>query len=577
MTILGGTVLGSPLLEEEVLIDPQALIDRLAKASDKPLTFLLEVDGLDKAPLEDAEVTGDYGLLEMPLLDAEGGIGVIGPMKTFKFATRPWIGRVDDGLRQNVDYQPRIKRGVSWEATLPLAPTEPRRSALSIGSLPLAIPPGALADEMAATAFRSRGSRGYILRSDDYFEQAVAVFGAVNKGITWQSRSVPQLEVAEAEFRLRRQLQRVFSGLGGIYGDGAAKGKPQPLSFGRVFNIPGQLLSDQKWVWWLHSRGGQELLDARDRGVSLIAGAVQFPSWEALWDADPGMLAGTVGYHLGTPTVVRFGNAPADPDAVRFDLKGDLNAAGEYTEAIGAIIARWCNDFGNVGPGALRVDTLSQFLPDTAGWYFSSAEQPTLGEALNAILTGLYGWFSTALDLKFEIAPILLTSETDPAQDIVLGREDCLKFGEPELVTPMVLQTAGYRKNWAPLTREQISSSVWEENPEFAAELAGTGQTLEVDQGFVALRTGDDAQDGEFIQTPYWDSLPARRTANRILKTFDGEKALIEIEVGAKGLICTVGKRVRFSYDAAGLGTRRWLVVHQRVELGGANQLTLYG
>lgn len=580
--LLGHTLAGAPILDIEE-IAPGPTLARLARGTSQKLTFLLEIDGAVKADPDEAEVRGDFGILEMPILGYEGGIGTLAPPVTLRLATRPWVGRDDDRERKNVDYVPAIKRGVTWESTLPLSPTEPRRSSLKVADIPLAAAPeepSGLADKIATLAWTGRASRGYLGRAEDPFDQFIKIFGATNQGFTWDGRSAPRLHLADADYLFRSPFQRVFSGRGGLFGDPALKDKSQPLCFGRLFNVPGALLNAERQIFWLHQRRIGGLLDARVRGLSFMTGAVQFATSNELWDAE--IPEGRIGYFLGAPNLpaqVRFGGAlSADEiNTVRFDVDGDRRNFGGYSSAIDDILVALNTDFGNVPERRLRPDTLSLFSANPAGWYFGVDDMPTLEEANDQILGGLYGWISTGVDLKIAVAPVMVPEEIDESGDLRLGREDVIRFSTPQIPTPLFRQAVAFRKNWAPLSQDQVSSDIWEDNPILGRQIIAEQQEVTVEQGFVTLRTGGAAQMGGLLVSPYWDAQPARRIASRILKMFNGERSLVQVDVAGFGFQAEPGTCVSFDYDVAGLSERRYLVVNQRIELGQRNTLLLYG
>jgi hypothetical protein len=571
---LGHTELGAPELDIEILRLPEDLLLKLGRVIDRPLTLIIEIDSVLRSEFADSRIDSDFPELEYAELDYAGGLIGSGKPPPITVANRPWLGRPSDSARPHVYYEPRIKKGVTLQRSLPLSPEEPRRSELQIGAIPINVAGDiALAEMITRRNFSGRQTRAYLGPADGDFREYVKIFGVSNRRWRWTSRNVAELDVADIQYKLAQKVQRLFTGRGGINGDPTIKGIPQPQCFGRLFNVPGQRLSQDTRYWWLHPRQIQSVIECRDMGIPLVfMGA--FPSFDALRAAtlNPGEWAVTLGT-LSQPALVRLESEPADSSSIRFDVMGDVHPEDGYTEEIGEILLRLYRDFGYIGQSSIDAASFLSLPPDRAGWYLGTDAQPTVEEISDAILRGIYAWSTTSDRLQFQARSI--QHPADGVDQFTLRREDIIKWDAPVSLTSRYAQPVLFKRNWGLLTQAQVADDVTDE---FASELTDLngGHITNKPRGFV-LERDDQAIAGETLISPFYDQAPAAALSELILDIHDGQGLIDQVDIGTPAYALSIGKCGRFVFDAGDRGTRAVMIINQRLDIGGRNSLALFG
>lgn len=306
------------------------------------------------------------------------------------------------------------------------------------------------------------------------YADGLTLYNATAEDWTSTSGGTIQVILRGSAWRLNVPVQpSTYAGTGGLEGDDGLTGKPKPVCFGQVFNIPANMILAGELLISVHTDvdGNGAPIQAIDKvrvgGVELIRansgdGAGNFATVALLRAAtagsggsaiEPGEFATCLaeGY-------VRLGSTPGA--AVTLDVKGHkpstyLTLPGDILQAVAtAYGAEFSTDDLDIGSFA----TLNAARPYTVGRYIGPDSELTVAALFNEVMASLEGsWGDTALGRL----QVNVTRLADPDASSVATIDDAdiiegsfRREPYPSDVRPAVKKiTYGYGRNYAPSTQ----------------------------------------------------------------------------------------------------------------------------
>lgn len=205
------------------------------------------------------------------------------------------------------------------------------------------------------------------------------------------------------------------SGGSGVEGESDIKGKPKPVLYGVVSNIPGVRVNASQLIYQVADKSAT-ILCVRDGGLGLSAGTAR-GSLASLQSNTP--TPGTYDTYAGSEgTFVKLGTTPV------FQITID---AQEGTPAANRSHAQIWSRFrqercGNVSGDIVAASVTAADALDANEVGFWWADETTQLAALNEILTSFSGYEVQGFDLKWSFAKLVAPSGATTLDFIVLSR-----------------------------------------------------------------------------------------------------------------------------------------------------------
>lgn len=207
------------------------------------------------------------------------------------------------------------------------------------------------------------------------------------------TRTRAKLHLRDAQVEMEQPIQATkYAGTNdppdGLEGGAELAGKPKPLAFGDVFNVPAVLVNASKLIYQVHDGAVASIPDVRDRGVSLKTtvhewAAASLPTSETLRDVAWGngfwVAVGENGTLIYTED--ETGETGWTDNSNPGSLVGDLVSV-TYSEALGMWLVGSANDGG-------ELKTYAYVVGDPDGAWTASTVSPMTGASYIArILAG---------------------------------------------------------------------------------------------------------------------------------------------------------------------------------------------
>lgn len=229
-------------------------------------------------------------------------------------------------------------------------------------------------------------------------------------------------------------------------------GKPKPLVYGRVYGIEPVLIDPKNLVYQLHDGILSVVNTVRDGGVSLTYDGDVSDLWAttvASGDFKTDLTNGLIG--LG-----------AEPTSVlECDVTGD--AAGGYVSTAGKVMRRIATRHGALtDPDDIATKTFTAIetdAPYTLG--IATGLDPILrSELLDELAASVGGWWG--FTRQGELAVGMLTAPESGTATATYTINDLELYEMTELAVPVPTyeQRVGYRRQWTPLRRTDLQTSV---------------------------------------------------------------------------------------------------------------------
>lgn len=279
------------------------------------------------------------------------------------------------------------------------------------------------------------------------------VFGGVVDAVTLTEREV-QLRLSDGRAKLRRPIQStVYAGTGGLEGGDDLKGKPKPLSYGRVFNVAPPLVDSANLIYQVHAGAIDDVPAVYDRGVALakVVGAPVPGQYQV--DAANGTF--------------KLGGTPAG--TITADVEG--SASPSYIEQVADIVRRILSERAGLDASEINAASFSDFnaLVTAPVGVWVGTDAAMTDEILDEILAacGCFGGFN-----RLGLFSVGLVAEPDgiPAASFdAVAIRAAERVPLPASVDPVAWRVqVGYQRNYTVQT--DLAGSVTAARREFAAQ-----------------------------------------------------------------------------------------------------------
>lgn len=362
----------------------------------------------------------------------------------------------------------------------------------------------------------------------------VGVLRSVERAGDFRSR----IALSDVTERMAAPLQpTLYQGTGGQEGGAELKGRPKPVAFGQVFNVPPVFLGNVDLgtgslpTYQTHWRGiaGHDVI--RIRGVAQTIITAGSP---------------TVGQARDYPALGLFQIGGAPDGDVTADLRGD--ATPIYANTTGAILRRMLETLGGAFGPAEFDDTAWAFaeldLPGTIGFYQGASITSTLSAA-EQILAGSGAMIASSRSGRLRLADPLAVdvSQFDLSAECVLS---CEPLPLPSSLRPLPRAIAvRWSRNWAPLSN--IAGAVPAADRQ---RLAQEGSFARSESGLITSRV---AQQREFsFPATYWNESEALARAAKWRALLEAGPRMVRLTTDRLLGQIEIGQIGRITYPAFG-------------------------
>jgi hypothetical protein len=463
-------------------------------------------------------------LLVGPLLAGRITAATDQGVATHRWSDRGWTSAPDDTLA-NVHFHGRATQPLALQWALPLSPEDEAQAAVAAE---VSIENRDGGDDRTAEF----GVDGRVVvvkrgaRTDAYADFATVFSGY---GVTWQlSGDQLHLALRERGHALAVPLTARYGGTGGADGTAEIEGRPIPALYGICRNVTPVLVVPASLIFQVHFGRIFAVSAVYDRGVALVFDA-DYANYAALAAAT--IAGGKYGTCLAEGTF-RLGSSPSFP--VTADVQGDATVAvadgGGYVGSPVLIAKRILLDRGGLALAELDVDAMDATFAVSAGasgMYFT--DSVTVEEAISAVCRGAFLRWGQNRDGTIGIWRIAPPSNPAFIIGIAHMLEDPSVLPLPESVDPCLWRvTAGYQRNWTPMTDADIAGSVGAAQRQFLRQQ--WRRVIEADTDRLARNLL--ARQIE-LPTMYDQENVASTLALNLLTLFDQGRRLIEITIPA--------------------------------------------
>lgn len=510
--------------------------------------FLIDVDAMLLAGgyLSDG-VTEAIG--EIAWGDIPGGTTLLGAA-TFFFSDGRWNGRPDDTIRPNRMADARVIASADVDRTIPISPERARRGEVSGGVIELANPDGELDHLPTNYSVANRQVRVKFGPARGAYRdfRTVAELYAQNFEATLD---VLRIRVQSTATLLDQPLHtRRYTGLGGRGGDPILAEQVIPVLYGECFNISPVLMTRDLYIYQVHDGPIAGVDAVRESGVEFVNDG-NFVSYGALSGAT--VASGHYATCLAEGLVkVGFAGEPAGP--ITMDVRGDT-LSGSYTDKMGAMLYRMATQRARLATSLL--DTIGFVnLPGGTCGYYAGQEEQSVGDAFNAMLASINGWFGTRRSRVLRVGYIR-PPEGQLASEY-LDANDCLDLEEVGTETDARFeQGVTYGRNWTPLGEDDVSEALSTEDRNrliFPHEI--------IRRYSPEVRSRDrSAIVGPLIETYFKNSADALEVVTRVMALFRETRRRFRFATGRQGYLMDLGTIVNVTHPRLGLSSGRNFVV----------------
>ena len=241
-------------------------------------------------------------------------------------------------------------------------------------------------------------------------------------------------------------------GLEGVGGDIA--GKPKPLAFGIVLNVPAPHVNTGKLIYQVHDGAVASVNAVYDRGVALTDGGTYASAADCLNDG----LAPAAGFYKRYPAggLVRLGTSPAG--AVTMDVTQGASAANRTAARLfEAVLLRMGIGAGDI----LSADLTALDAKNSAECGVYIAAETKAADVLDAIANTVGAWWGVDADGKYRIVRLekpMGTPVISFTADDLIGPPVRQSTADPERGLPASRVTVRYAKNYTVQTTDLAGS-----------------------------------------------------------------------------------------------------------------------
>lgn len=475
---------------------------------------------------------------------------------TFLFATRPWCGAPDDGLRPNERAIPRVNTAGRITRSVPIEATVTRRGQRTIGDAILSNADGGL-DYLVTDYTLSGGTiKAWLAEPDDYTEDWALLYEATIDQVE-ATRTEIRISITTIADQLERSLQiRRYTGGGGYAGDASVAGRLRPTTWGECYGCDPVLFDAANRVYQVHD-GQMQGVDAVMEGGLPYDFTADYATYDALISASlaTGEYATCLAYGL-----IRIGTTLEGlVYPIRVNLKGDARGNG-YVSSTGDILYRMARDRAFLRAEQVDVDAFSDLPRGRVGYYHNGAQDISVADVFDALLGGVVATYGVQRTAKLTVKRML------PAEfaldDITVDGQQIFDIRvENRPFIPRIAQPYSYAPTFAPLNSNEVSSEAD----------ASTANRLQVDaltgEVFQASDSAVPVVPQPTLVTYFAEQQEAADVALDALAFAAQNLVPVRVELGRIGLLTDIGGVVALE-NARFAASFRGVVYEQEDNLG---------
>ena len=483
------------------------------------------------------------------------------------FSDRVYSTSPQDTVFPNLAPRASLVQAMDFSQTIPAVPNSGTRSQISTGIAKINNANGELNSIIESSTIRNRT---ITLRFGPLYDEVRDVTGAlVTKryadlglgielaqyvGSDW---SADRGEVSIHTRNVREVLngfihQSYYLGTGAEEGDFELTGSAKPVMFGDCFNVTPILINRAFLVYQIHFSRVQAINVVRDMGT-VLPYAGDYPSFNALALAPlaPGEWASCLAEGM-----FRLGAAAAG--IVTCDALGAVFASGYYQDA-GELLFFVAVEYGRVSSTDLEAPSILGLPTGAMGRYYDGSEPDArVANFYDDILSSLNGWFGLSrqrkvragLNVDPSTAPINYTVQSYQIQADGLTREESTDVTRAS-------QSLRYKKNWTPLTDDQIALGV---SPAERLLLKSDGQIVQRASS-IARIIDESAEDFGPIDTYISDATLAGSIAQRIIDVEEIPRQRWRLKMPRSAILWVEGQTVEVFTSLYGFdGGKRFVI-----------------
>ena len=504
-------------------------------AADQPsvsdAVFLIEATATDGSLI----VTPGVDILADGML-ADGEGVVTGGTVALDWSDADWTSSPTDD-RSNIHFEGRAGE-ITIDRALPLRADGARRVAVALSGVDIINADGAWDAASRALAVDGQPVAISILQSRaSAYSTRKTVFSGI--GLDWRADArTLRLRARDLTYILDVPMLGTYGGAGGADGGDDLKGKVIPEVWGVVRNMAPVALADGGLQsYQIHARQVRAITGVYVRGAVITAGT-EHANYAALAGAT---VAGGAYDWCSTAagTYIRLGSAV--DGTVTVDVQGD--ASTTYSAAIGGMMRRILSRAG-ASLSTPGFDNIEAIAPGAAGIVF--ADQVTFADALNRLAGGGFFWWGD------DGAGVITAGRTAPpfgegsaALDETVIVDDVERMDDPGIAWRV---TAGYRRNWSPISGTDIASGLTDAR---RLELSEARRIVAVSD---AARLSRNAQAEDVtIETLFDAEADASGIASNVINLMRSGLNMWRVPCNAIGLAFVLGQQARLTWPRFGL------------------------
>ena len=451
----------------------------------------------------------------------------------------------------NQYFEPRLVSALNFERHLFQSGSLGGRSVPGFGTLELNNADGGL-DDWAGHAFDGRRVRVWLGGEGFSFAEHGLIFDG----------TAEQIEFDDTVVRvLLRDLQRLFekpmqattyAGTGGLEGGDALKGKPKPLTFGRVFHVEPVAVDPVNLIYQVHDGEIEDVDACFDQGLALTKAAA--PPVAGQYSVDT--VAGTL----------TLGTSPAG--TVTAHVRGDKTGASYVETAAGLVRRVAVARAGFADPGDLDTaafDALASAAPAPVGLHLASETE--IQDSLDSIVAAVGAHYGFDRDGKLSVGRLEAPSPTITA---TFDETEILELERLPTTLPIWRQRIGYQRYWRALRGGDIAGAASDATKADLAEEYRLEEAEDASVQATYLLAEDDRRD-----TALALKTDAAAEASRLLGLFGVKRDMLRVRVKTQPFALEPGQTVTITYPRHGLWGGRDFVIVGMVEDSAINEVTL--
>lgn len=451
----------------------------------------------------------------------------------------------------NQFFEPRLVSALNFERHLFQSGSLGGRSVPGFGTLELNNADGGL-DGWADYAFDGRRVRVWLGGEGFTFAEHGLIFDG----------TAEQIEFDDTIVRvLLRDLQRLFevpvqastyAGTGGLEGGDALKGKPKPLTFGRVFHVEPVAVDPVNLIYQVHDGAIEDVVACYDQGLALAKAA-----------SPPAAGQYSVDVSAGTLTL---GTSPAG--TITADVRGD-KTGGTYVETAADLVRRIAVARGGfTDPDDLDTacfDALAIAAPAPVGLYIDSEAE--IQDVLDSTIAAIGGHYGFDRDGKLTVGRLDAPSATIAAS---FDESQILELERQPTTLPIWRQRIGYQRYWRVLSGGDVAGAASDATKADLAEEYRLEEAEDPSVQTTYLLAEDDRRD-----TALALKSDAAAEASRLLGLFGVKRDMLRVRVKTQPFALEPGQTITITYPRHGLSSGRDFVIVGMVEDSTINEVTL--